>query len=474
MGDQLPQVGATIDGRYRIERTLGRGSMGLILAARHVHLGHLVAIKFPLSSRVLSNDVVERLLREARAVMQLQSEHVARVYDIGVHQGTRPYLVMEYLKGSDLAEVLRSGPLRMANAVDHLLDASAALAEAHAKGIVHRDLKPSNLFVAQRPDGVPWLKVIDFGLAKNLRGVDSDAMTHSGAILGTPWFMAPEQMRGQAVDERADIWALGATLYALLTGRPPFAGKNMLDVYDRILAGPPDVAEPALAAGGALEAVVHRCLSVQPAERYASVVEFADALVAAVAFRVAKAERVRRIADSASSGDPTPEQVSGDADPGPTPLPGTATVPPRDPSWQDRTSSRRADTPGPLTTRSSPTKPSLGKNVGRRAMVAFGLATALALGLARFQRFTSAPDLPVQSAASWTTSSAVTLTPPASFVDESLVPAPSVTASAHPVPSAKWAPPLSRALRLRQVSAPASAKPLRSNAVPQDPLAEPD
>ena len=242
---------------------------------------------------------------------------------------------------------------------------------------MHRDLKPSNLFLAQRPDGTPTLKVIDFGLAKSLRDADSVVLTHTGAILGSPWFMAPEQMRGLAVDERADIWALGATLYALLTGLPPFAGKNMLDVYDRILAGPPKLAELS-PAGGALEAVVHRCLRIRPAERYASVAEFADDLVAAVAFQVTKAERVRRIAEGASLVGATTDQPCPGTDPEKSPLPGM-TVPPRDPSWHEPTLRGRTDTHGPLITQSWPTQAPR-RNAGRRAMVALGLVSAFALG----------------------------------------------------------------------------------------------
>ncbi len=404
--------------------------------------------------------------------MQLQSEHVARVYDIGVHLGVRPFLVMEYLKGSDLAEALRSGPLPTASAVEFTLDACAALAEAHAKGIVHRDLKPSNLFLEQRPDGTPWLKVIDFGLAKSLRGADSVALTHSGAILGSPWFMAPEQMRGLAVDERADIWALGATLYALLTGLPPFAGKNMLDVYDRIRSGPPNVAEPSLVAGGRLEAVVHRCLSIRPAERYASVVELAEALVAAVALPNTKAARVRRIADSASSVDLHTDQIGGNAESGTTSLLGAATVPPRDPSWQDRASRRRSDTPGPFLTQGWPTQLPR-RNAGRRAIVALGLATALALGLARFHGSSSVTEIPVRSAGSRTTSSAASVTA-VPFVAENLAPTPSVKSSAQPPPSVKSGGLARRALPVRQSSPSASATPLPARVVPRDPLAEPD
>jgi serine/threonine protein kinase len=297
-------VGATVGGKYRVERVLGQGGMGIVVAARHLRLGQLVAIKFPLSTARRRDDAVERLLREARAAMRIRSEHVAKVHDVGLHDGAGPYLVMEYLVGRDLGTVLaRSGPVPLGSAVEYVLQASEALAEAHAKGIVHRDVKPSNLFLSRRADGAPLIKVIDFGLAKTLRSEDQVTLTKSGAMLGSPLFMAPEQMRGSAeVDARADIWSLGATLYALLLGQAPFPGKNLLDVHDRIKLGPPQLAAVRAEIGPAVEQAILGCLKVDLSERHRTVADFAEALAEAVPNHAAAyAVRVRRTLDSSSA-----------------------------------------------------------------------------------------------------------------------------------------------------------------------------
>lgn len=293
-------VGAIIDGKYRVERTLGQGGMGVVVAARHLRLGQLVAIKFPLSTTRLRDDSVERLLREARAAMRIGSEHAAKVHDVGFQEGAGPYLVMEYLVGRDLGTLLaQDGPMPVASAIEYVLQASEALAEAHAKGIIHRDLKPSNLFLSHQADGSPLIKIIDFGLAKTLQAEDQIDLTRSGAMLGSPLFMAPEQMRGLAkVDARADIWALGATLYALLTGEPPFPGRNLLEVHERIKLGPPKLtARPDV--GPAIEAALLRCLTAEPAERHSTVADFADELALAAPMHAGGlASRIRRILES--------------------------------------------------------------------------------------------------------------------------------------------------------------------------------
>lgn len=297
-------VGTIVDARYRVERVIGQGGMGVVVAARHLRLGHLVAIKFPLSMTSVRHESVERLLREARATMHIRSDHVAKIHDAGLHEDAGPYLVMEYLVGRDLGTALaQDGPIPAKLAAEYILQVTEPLAEAHAKGIVHRDLKPSNLFLSQRVDGSPFVKVIDFGLAKTLRVEDQIALTRSGAMLGSPLFVAPEQMRGAAtVDARADIWALGASLYALLTGKPPFPGKNLLDVHDRIKLGPPEIIAAIADIEPALEHVLLRCLRRDPAERYASVVDVAGALARAIPGPAAKyAEQVRRTFEISSA-----------------------------------------------------------------------------------------------------------------------------------------------------------------------------
>ncbi len=231
------QIGDVVAGKYEITRVLGQGGMGVVMAARHRELGELVALKF---LRATSSDRPEssvRFAREARTASRIKNEHVARVYDVGTVDGV-PFIVMEHLVGEDLARVLkRRGPLPGAEAVDLLLQACEAIAEAHNLGIVHRDLKPANLFVTTASDGTPFVKVLDFGISKSSSAVDA-SVTATAALLGSPLYMSPEQLASsRAVDARADVWSLGVILYELLAGRPPFAGETFATLAAAILRG---------------------------------------------------------------------------------------------------------------------------------------------------------------------------------------------------------------------------------------------
>jgi serine/threonine protein kinase len=278
-----PEVspGDVLDGKYVVERHVGQGGMGMVLAVRHVVLGERFAMKILLEP----GDAVlrERLFREARAARQLQSAHAARVHDAGVLPGGEAYLVMELLDGCDLGTLIGDqGPLPVPLAVDYVLQACDAVAEAHALGMVHRDIKPENLFAARRLGAPPIIKLLDFGIAKpgfSLTMGKSD-LTETGTLLGSPHFMAPEQLASsRAVDARADIWSLGATLFELLGGALPFEGVEVGAVFRSILRDPPrslrairpEVPEE-------LERVVLRCLEKDPDDRYASVAELAAAL----------------------------------------------------------------------------------------------------------------------------------------------------------------------------------------------------
>ncbi|MGC4092807.1 MAG: serine/threonine-protein kinase [Polyangiaceae bacterium] len=232
--------GEVIAGKYRIERVLGEGGMGVVVEALHVQLDERVAIKFLLPQALGNEEAMARFAREARAAVKIKSEHVARVSDVGVLESGAPYMVMELLQGQDLAALVHgSGPLPIGDAVDFLLQASEAIAEAHALGIVHRDLKPANLFMTCRADGSPCVKVLDFGISKvtTAGGSGSDlGMTRTHAIMGSPLYMSPEQMAStRNVDARADIWALGTILYELLTGRVPFQADTMPQLCGMIL-----------------------------------------------------------------------------------------------------------------------------------------------------------------------------------------------------------------------------------------------
>ncbi|UQA63981.1 serine/threonine protein kinase [Polyangium aurulentum] len=176
-------------------------------------------------------EAIERFLREARAAARLRSEHVARVHDVGRMENGAPYMILEYLDGSDLkAQIRRQGVLPIEDAVMYVLQACDAIAEAHAAGIIHRDLKPANLFLIRRHNGSSCVKVLDFGISKRT-GLDEVELTGTGALLGSPMYMSPEQMaRTKAVDARTDIWAMGVVLYEHVVGRAPFRGQGITEV----------------------------------------------------------------------------------------------------------------------------------------------------------------------------------------------------------------------------------------------------
>ena len=291
-GHGLPEGvhhGATLAGKYRLGAVLGSGAMGVVVEARHLVLNQRVAIKFLVSERIDRPDAVHRFVQEARAAVQIQSEHVVRVLDVAVMDGGPPYIVMERLDGRDLATWLREeGPLPLGQAVDFVLQACEAIAESHRLGIIHRDLKPANLFAVDRADGPPLIKVLDFGISKTTRLVpitldveggtlESAHVTQAQTILGSPFHMSPEQMEATTdVDGRTDIWAFGVTLFELLTGRPPFTGSSLVQVYSRMAARDSSVWRAQLGAFPAeFVAIVARCLEWDRSSRYATVVDLA-------------------------------------------------------------------------------------------------------------------------------------------------------------------------------------------------------
>ena len=278
------QPGDVLAGKYRVEHVLGIGGVGVVVAATHLELGERVAIKFLLPAALKQPETVSRFAREARAAVRIKSEHVARVTDVGSLETGAPYMVMEYLEGFDLGQIARQrGPLPVEEAVDYVLQACEAVAEAHGLGIVHRDLKPSNLFVSRRADGSTVVKVLDFGISKLVsRGgsLPEASVTHTATVIGSPLYMSPEQMEStRDVDERSDIWSLGTILYELVAGACPFDADTMPQLCARILRSPPT---PLLGyrpdAPPVLQQVIECCLEKDPKRRYANVAELAIAL----------------------------------------------------------------------------------------------------------------------------------------------------------------------------------------------------
>jgi serine/threonine protein kinase len=277
-------VGSVLAGKFRIERVIGIGSMGVVLAATHLGIDEKVAIKFIRSEMQKLPGVLARFAREAKAAVRLKSEHIAQVLDVGVSDSIGPYIVMEYLEGQNLAEILETqGPLEIRRACHYVMQACEALAMAHANGITHRDIKPENLFVTRQGDR-ELVKLLDFGISKAaLTGkVFGDDLSEgdSACLLGTPLYMSPEQIRATAeVHHPTDIWSLGAVLYELITGRSAFVADSVAQVWNRILeTNPGPLAHYCPHAPAELQVVIDRCLEKAPGRRFASVADLALAL----------------------------------------------------------------------------------------------------------------------------------------------------------------------------------------------------
>ncbi len=258
----MPQPGDVVAGKYAVTRVLGEGGMGVVYEAMHVRLRQPVALKLLRPELLADPVVVSRFEREARAAAQLKSRHVARVLDVDVTEAGVPYIVMELLRGYDVhAELARKRVLPASEAADIVVQACAAMSEAHQAGIVHRDLKPSNLFLAD-VDGDTIVKVLDFGISKLQH--DGDAKLTGMGALGTAVYMSPEQVRASAsVDARTDIWALGVIVFELLTGEAPWIGTPTQISAAIVTADPPELTGVA----PELAAIVTRCMRRAAEER---------------------------------------------------------------------------------------------------------------------------------------------------------------------------------------------------------------
>lgn len=272
------EVGNILAGKYRVERTIGTGGMGVVVEATDTRLERRVAIKFLLPDYAEHGEAASRFMREARAAVKIKSDHTARVIDVGTMENGSPYMVMEYLEGADLAQIIeRDGVLSVEDAALYIIQACEAVAEAHSHGIVHRDLKPANLFLAQQPDGSLRIKVLDFGISKVADTALDHSLTRTSSMMGSPLYMSPEQMRStRSVDLRTDIWALGVIFYEMVTGSLPFiansvpelSAKVLLEAHEPLSSRRPDLPV-------ALERVVARALCKNASERFPSIAEFA-------------------------------------------------------------------------------------------------------------------------------------------------------------------------------------------------------
>jgi eukaryotic-like serine/threonine-protein kinase len=275
------EIGSIVAGKYRIDRILAEGGMGVVVAATHLHLEQSVALKFLRGGVNMQLDALARFTREAKAAAQLRSEYVARVIDAGATEDGTPYMAMEYLEGQSLARTLQTlGRLDVASAVEYAIQACEGLAEAHSRRIVHRDIKPYNLFLVERAPGWNAIKILDFGISKVAFADGGNVAT--GVIIGSPCYMSPEQLRATAtVDQRTDLWSLGATLYELLVGHAAFdASQSLPELITAILDKPaPRVRDVRSDVPAELDQVVDRCLAKDREERFSSAGELATALL---------------------------------------------------------------------------------------------------------------------------------------------------------------------------------------------------
>ena len=273
--------GDVIAGKYEIIKLIGSGGMGYVVSAMHVELGEVVALKFLRPEALQIDELVERFSREARAAAKIRSEHVARVYDVGVLPDGVPFIVMEHLAGQDLADVLQArGPLPIKVAVEYVMQACEALAAAHAAGVVHRDIKPENLFLTTHAQGLDFIKILDFGISKVALAPGKRGFVRTMMPLGSPVYMSPEQIRSSdQVDARTDIWSLGCVLFELLTGTVAFNEPSLMQLSAAILEHDPVPLRELLPdAPPELEEVVLRCLEKDVNLRYGNIAELAIAL----------------------------------------------------------------------------------------------------------------------------------------------------------------------------------------------------
>jgi serine/threonine-protein kinase len=407
--DQLS--GRVIDGKYKVDRLLGRGGMGAVYVGTHMQLERNVAVKILRAELVADSNAAARFAREARAAARIEHPNAVNVYDFGQLEGGGAYLVMEYVDGVSLRQVMRQrGPLPLALVVDLVGQIAGAVAAAHARGIIHRDVKPENVMVRTEEDGRLTAKVVDFGLAKLLSGDTLTQLSNQSEIIGTPRYMAPEQFSGDTVDERVDVYAIGVVLYELLAGRTPFEGSFTEIIGKHLYAPPPPLASFDAGVPEEVEQVALRALSKDPAKRQPSAAELARELArAAWSASAGAAEGTRLMPRAAATAPQDFERTREDAIPTAR-FPGRITDP-EDAGLETRYAADgreeetrvRADTPLPtvhVPDGPPAALPAAGGHVAAaprrniRVPVAIVLAAAAAVGAALWA---TSPDTPQQA-----------------------------------------------------------------------------
>ena len=283
-GAEASLVGEVLDGRYKVVKKLGEGGMGEVYAAEHVHIEKKVAIKLLRPEIVSNQEAVTRFRQEARSASSIGHRNIIGIDDFGQLKDGRIYLCMELLKGAPLNDMIKE-PLPVDRLLNILIQTGHGLAAAHAKGIIHRDMKPENIFVTQGPNGEDIPKLLDFGIAKVAGQEGQNHLTRTGTIFGTPFYMAPEQAMGQAVDGRVDIYAMGVICYEVFAGSLPFRGESFMGILTQhITTEPEPVAQRAAKAGRTLPPglaeVIAKALAKDPDKRYRTMDEFVNALIA--------------------------------------------------------------------------------------------------------------------------------------------------------------------------------------------------
>ncbi len=270
-----PWIGKTIEGRYVVRRRIGRGGMGVVYEAEHAALDRRVAIKV-IAAKEAPEAYLTRFRREAKLASRITHEHLVHIYDVGTDlESSSEFIVMEYVEGRDLGKELDGGPLSIARTIAITRQLLQGLHAIHEGGVIHRDIKPTNVMLTARSGDRDYVKLMDFGIA---RAIDDVSLTATGHVVGTPNFMSPEQLRGQEVDHRTDLYAVGVTMFAMIAGKLPFEGNTAMLAGQHVFQPPPSLAKLRPETPPALVAAVERALAKAPADRFADARAFANAL----------------------------------------------------------------------------------------------------------------------------------------------------------------------------------------------------